>query len=105
MAALLRMDYATLDECVDQHLRAADLATDIDTERQSARLPQGSLGKLPQSAEIQAAFDQAYADAGQSLRDIARALRSTSERVGMTRSEVAELDSYVAELFTTMGGE
>ena len=105
MAALLRMDYATLDECVDQHLRAADMAVEIDGERKSARLPQGSLGKLPQSAEIQSTFDQAYADAGESLQDIARALRSTSERVGMTRSEMAELDSYVAELFTKMGGE
>lgn len=105
MAALLRMDYATLDECVDQHLVAADMATDIDTERKAAKLPPGSLGKLPQSAEIQSAFDQAYADAGESLQDIARALRSTSERVDMTRSEMAELDSYVAELFTKMGGE
>jgi hypothetical protein len=105
MGATLRVDYAALDACVDQHLQAADLATDINAERQSARLPEGSLGKLPQSAEIQAAFDQAYSDAGQSLRDVARALRSTSERVGMTRSELAELDSYVAELFTKMGGE
>lgn len=105
MGAVLRMDYATLDTCVDQHLEAADMARDIDTERQAARLPEGSLGKLPQSAEIQASFDQAYADAGESLRDIATALRSTSERVGMTRSEVAELDSYVAELFAKMGGE
>lgn len=102
MAGLLRMEYAVLDACADQHLEAAQGAREIDQERQGARLPQGSLGKLPQSDEVQAAFDQAWSDAGESLRDMARALTSASERVAMTRSEVAELDSLVGELFAKM---
>lgn len=105
MAARLRMEYAALDACVDEHLGAAQVARDIDQERRGARLPQGSLGRLPQSDEVQAAFDQAHADAGESLRDIAEALRSASERVSMTRSEVSELDSLVGELFARMAAD
>lgn len=105
MAEVLRIEYAALDTCADQHLEAAHDAQEIDQRRQQATLPPGSLGKLPQSNEIQAAFDQAYADAGESLGDIAKALRSTSERIKMTRSEVFELDSLVAELFTKMKGD
>ena len=105
MAGVLRMEYAALDTCADQHLEAAQEAGEIDQERQQATLPPGSLGKLPQSDEIQAAFDQAYSDAGESLDDIAKALKSTSERIKMTRSEVFDLDSLVAELFAKMAGD
>ena len=39
MAGLLRMEYAVLDACADQHLEAAQGAREIDQERQGARLP------------------------------------------------------------------
>ncbi len=97
MAGILRMDYAALDECVSSHLEAADMAGEIDQERRDARLPHGSLGTLSQSDEIQEAFDQAYNDAGQSLRDIAKALRSTF------RTRITDLCAQMDELGAEMG--
>jgi hypothetical protein len=104
MADQVEIHYESLSRCADGQRDAAQRTSEVDQVRQGATLPHGSLGKLPQSGEIQAAFDQQWNGTGKALQDLEKAFQGIADRLTQVRDHNRELDDVVRQTFDRMRG-
>ena len=106
MADEIEISYESLSRAATDQLDAGDRTRAVNDLRVAATLPPGSLGKLPQSDDIQAAFDQQWNGAGTALDDLERAFAGIADRLTQIRDTHREHDDQVATAFDQMrGGE
>jgi uncharacterized protein YukE len=104
MADQVEIHYQSLTTCADGHRDAAGRTDEVDQLRQGATLPAGSLGKLPQSGEIQAAFEKAWSGTGTALADLEKAFEGIADRLVQVRDHNQELDDVVSQSFDKLRG-
>jgi uncharacterized protein YukE len=104
MAEQVEIHYDALTQCADGQRDAAERTGRTDQLRQGATLPHGSLGKLPESGAIQAAFDQQWNGVGQALQDLQQAFEGIADRLTQVRDHNRELDDVVGQGFDRLKG-
>jgi hypothetical protein len=104
MVGEVLIEYAALTEAAQQEAEAADQVRAVDSIRVGATLPEGSLGKLPSSSEIQATFDEVWASAGDALDALGKACEGLADRLLDLREATREVDDTIGTAFDTMRG-
>lgn len=102
MTADIRVEYDVLSRGAGDHHAIAARFTTLDAKRASADLPQGSLGKLPASDEIQAAFDARYHGLGEALAALEEIYGNIGDALGLTLDGYRGSDEAVRDIFTRL---
>jgi hypothetical protein len=104
MSGEVEMEYGAMTTAADAQHDAVGQVDEIDRLREGATIPAGSLGKLPQSGEIQASFDDAWSGMGVALDNLGKAFEGIAQRLTAIRDDHRELDDAVGQTFTRMKG-
>ncbi len=102
MSGELRVEYDVLSRGASDHHGLAAQFAKLDARRADADLPPGSLGRLPASDEIQAAFDARYQGLGEALAALEEIYGNIGDALGLTLDAYRGSDEAVRDMFTKL---
>ncbi|GAA3801664.1 type VII secretion target [Cellulomonas soli] len=98
----VRVELDALRRAASEHQAIADSYAAVESQRLAADLPRGSLGKLPQADEVQAAFDARYQGLGEALAALQEIYRNIGDGLVATADGYATGDDSVSALLTQL---
>ncbi|WP_182111859.1 MULTISPECIES: WXG100 family type VII secretion target [unclassified Actinotalea] len=102
MSGEFSVEHDALSLAANRHHDLAGRYANLQGRRGELKLPSGSLGKLPSSDEIQAAFDQRYEGLGEALTALREIYDNVGDALSLSRDAYVGSDEAVATMFTKL---
>ncbi len=103
MSGGFEVDVDVLRAKAREHEAIARRWAALESERTAADLPHGALGKLPESGQIEAAFDARYTGLGEAIAALEEIYANVADGLTVTADGYVTSDEAVADLFRRLG--
>jgi hypothetical protein len=105
VSAGIELGFEELLAGADAQLELAERASDMSSEAGAILLPDGALGKLPESDEIRTVSEQRAAGAAEALDAVAECMEILASALKDTVEDFSNVEALLAEAFDRMRGE
>ncbi len=105
MSAGIELVFEELLAGADAQLELAERASDMSSEAGGILLPDGALGKLPESDEIRTVSEQRAAGAADALDVVAECMEILASALKDTVEDFSNVEALLTEAFDRMRGE
>jgi hypothetical protein len=105
MSAGIELGFEELLAGADAQLELGERASGMSCEAGGILLPDGALGKLPESDEIRTVSEQRAAGAAEALDAVAECMEILASALKDTVEDFSNVEALVTEAFDRMRGE
>lgn len=105
MSAGIELGFEELLAGADAQLELAERASDMSSDAGTILLPDGALGRLPESDEIRTVSEQRAAGAAEALDTVAECMEILASALKDTVEDFSNVEALLAEAFDRMRGE